>query len=538
MAFTLKATLPANSPPSVLGRVLVVDDELAVQSLVSKVLSGEGYEVVPASNGQEALTLLTARAFDLVLTDLRMPGMDGLTLLNEAKAKGVDSEFIVMTGFGSMESVIEVFREGGVDYLVKPFQTDGLLLAVERAMDRRHLRGQNVSLRKMVALHGVAKAIEASEDLEETLNLIVQTIATELEAVSVGLFLCSPEEGEIKPAAAAGKLPYDPSISDFSRSLLQSSAPALISEAKGRRNGLVLYSKDRKVGALVVDLGAPPNPEQREIFEIMADHAAVAIQKAQLIASLKDSLNRIDEQQEQLIQTSKLSIIGEMAAGIAHEIRNPLSAITLGCELLEAEAEESPAPSPTQAKALETILEASKRLGEVIENLMGFVRKQGPAFGPVDIARTISKTKSLVRYNLTKRHVTLVEDYGDQGKPVWGNEGQLQQVLLNLMLNACDAMTHGGTLTVSTSPAQLESGQPALALALQDTGEGIPPDVLSKIFDPFFTTKGDQGTGLGLTISQTIIKGHGGTLCAKSTLGAGTTFILTLPLASEKENEP
>jgi len=535
MALTFKATLPANSPSKVLGRVLVVDDEPGVKSFASEVLSGEGYEVAEASNGKEALALLSHTAFDLVLTDLKMPEMDGLTLLREAKSKRVDSEFIVMTAFSSVESAIEVFRKGGMDYLIKPFQPNGLLMAVERAMERRHLRSQNLSLRKMAALHDVVKAIAGLEDLEGTLDLIVQTIATELEADRVVLFLCPPEGGDIQPAAAAGKLPSDPSISDFSRTLLQSPTPTLISEEKGKRSGLVLYSKDRKVGALVVDLGAPPNPEQREVLEILADHAAVAIQKAQFIASLKDNLNLIEEQQEQLIQSSKLSIIGEMAAGIAHELRNPLSAITLGCELLEDETEEAAPTTPTSSKALETILAASKRLGEVIENLMGFVRKQSPAFGPVDIALTVSKTNCLVRYQLIKRHIRLVETYGDQGKPVLGNEGQIQQVLLNLMLNACDAMPRGGTLTLSTAPASLDGGRAALALTLEDTGEGIPPDVLSRIFDPFYTTKGDHGTGLGLTISRTIISKHEGTLSAKSTVGVGTTFTLTLPLAPNKE---
>jgi two-component system NtrC family sensor kinase len=306
--------------------------------------------------------------------------------------------------------------------------------------------------------------------------------------------------------------------------------------------GRQLRAKDQTVGVLVADHLAAGGACQA--CELLADIAAIAIHKAQLVASLEESLHRIEEQQAQLIQSSKLSIIGEMAAGIAHEIRNPLAAITLGCELLVAEAEEKAGgQTQTETRALETVLAASKRLADVVDNLVGFSRKQGPSKGPVEVAQLLAKTKSLVRYHISKAHVQWVETISGDGQSVLGNEGQLQQVLLNLILNACDAMPQGGVLTFSTAPAELSgrepgrAGVPALALSVRDSGEGIPPEALRKVFEPFFTTKGERGTGLGLVISRNIIQEHSGILAVESEPGKGTNFTITLPLFTRKEGD-
>ncbi len=556
--------IPAHREPA---RILVVDDEESIRAFVSDVLKEKGYETVQAANGEEGLSLLCQRPYDLTLVDLRLPGMDGITLVKQAREAGADSAFVVMTGHGSVESAIEALRQGVADYLSKPFRPGELLRVVERVLEHRRVLRENLALRESLALYEVVKAIAASADLEETLGLIVQAVKREMGAEKVVAFILGEGE-ELLPAAGTEAVPPDAALVEFGRTVLASPdrGPGQAPEplTRGELTGYPLRAKDKVVGVLVAVLPV----EKKEAggargqgWDLLANIAAIAIHKAQLVASLEESLHRIEEQQAQLIQGSKLSIIGEMAAGIAHEIRNPLAAITLGCELLAAEAEEktprfiggqagqSPGPT-TEARALETILAASQRLADVVDNLVGFSRKQGPAKGPVAVAQLLAKTRSLVRYHLSKHHVQWVENGCEDGWRILGSEGQLQQVLLNLILNACDAMPpdrspgqapgpQGGVLTFSTAPAELPGmepggpGVPALALIVRDSGAGMAPEVLAKIFEPFFTTKGgpgERGTGLGLVISRSIVQEHGGTLKVESESGAGTTFTLTLPL--------
>ena len=531
-------------------RILVIDDEGTIRAFVSDVLKEKGYEVDQAMTGEEGVSLLGTKPYDLALVDLQLPGMDGMTVVRQAKAKRADSAFVIMTGHGSVESAIEALREGVADFLPKPFGPKELLRVVDRVLEHRRVLRENLALRESLALYEVVKAIAASADLEETLGLIVQTVKREMKAEQVVAFIRGEGDG-LLPAAGTEDTPPDEDLTKFAQKVLASprseGRPGMVTEPRGpggqgMRMGRQLRAKDQTVGVLVADHLAAGGVCQA--CELLADIAAIAIHKAQLVASLEESLTRIEEQQAQLIQSSKLSIIGEMAAGIAHEIRNPLAAITLGCELLVAEAEEKAGgKSPTETRALETVLAASKRLADVVDNLVGFSRKQGPTKGPVEVAQLLSKTKSLVRYHISKSRVQWVEAISGDGQPVLGNEGQLQQVLLNLILNACDAMPQGGSLTFSTAPAELpgmepgRAGVPALALSVRDSGTGIPPEALRKVFEPFFTTKGERGTGLGLVISRNIIWEHSGTLAVVSEPGKGTTFTLTLPIFIGKEGD-
>ena len=534
-------------------RILVIDDEETIRAFVSDVLKEKGYEVDQAMSGEEGVSLLGTKPYDLALVDLQLPGMDGMTVVRQAKAKRAESAYVIMTGHGSVESAIEALREGVADFLPKPFGPKELLRVVDRVLEHRRVLRENLALRESLALYEVVKAIAASADLDETLGLIVQTVKRETKAEQVVAFIRG-EGDELLPAAGTEATPPDEELIKFAQTVLASprseGKPGMITEPRGpggqgMRMGGQLRAKDQTVGVLVADHLAAGGVYQA--CELLADIAAIAIHKAQLVASLEQSLHRIEDQQAQLIQSSKLSIIGEMAAGIAHEIRNPLAAITLGCELLVAEAEEKAGgQTHTETRALETVLAASKRLADVVDNLVGFSRKQGPTKGPVAVDQLLSKTKSLVRYHISKSHVQWVENISGDGQPpapILGNEGQLQQVLLNLILNACDAMPQGGVLTFSTVPAELpgmepgRAGVPALALSVRDSGAGIPPEALRKVFEPFFTTKGERGTGLGLVISRNIIQEHSGILAVESEPGKGTTFTLTLPIFSGKKGD-
>ncbi|QWV98910.1 HAMP domain-containing protein [Geomonas nitrogeniifigens] len=238
---------------------------------------------------------------------------------------------------------------------------------------------------------------------------------------------------------------------------------------------------------------------------------------------LKQREQALKELYGQLVQSEKMAAFGALGAGIAHEVKNPLAGI-LGITQLSLRGVESGHPLE---KNLHIIEKETKRCKTIIENLLKFARQEQVEFGEVDLAQVVADALAIVDHQLGINSVK-VEMEVEQGLPACrGNANQLQQVLMNLMINAQQAMG-GAAGLVRLSARRLEEG--ALELRVSDNGPGIPREIQAKIFDPFFTTKpAGQGTGLGLSVSYGIVKDHGGEIRLESEEGGGTTFIITLP---------
>jgi PAS domain S-box-containing protein len=231
-------------------------------------------------------------------------------------------------------------------------------------------------------------------------------------------------------------------------------------------------------------------------------------------------------------QGEKLAALGTLAAGLAHELNNPIGIISSRIEimLLDAEAE---ALSPAVMEDLRVLHRHAQRVARIAQGLLSFARQSSGQRGPVDLNHLVEETLLLMEKQVVRDGIAVKRALAPDLPPVWGDGNALQQVMVNLLTNARDALAGGGEIAVRTGPAPGQVG--AVRLIVSDTGPGIPPDVLPRIFDPFFTTK-SQGTGLGLSISYGIVREHKGTVDVQSRPGAGTTFILTFPpLTAEVE---
>jgi len=245
-----------------------------------------------------------------------------------------------------------------------------------------------------------------------------------------------------------------------------------------------------------------------------------------LVIALNHMLMELKSREEQLIQSRKMAAVGNLTAGIAHELNNPLNNISLTAEALINEFDEW--GRDEKLRMLNAIFTQVERAGATVANLLAFTRRGKSSFQDLSINDVVNSTLKLVgnETNLNKIHLDL--DLGSNLPKVNGNANNLQQVFLNLFLNAVQAMTDGGTLRIRS---YVESG--ALQLDISDTGVGIPRESLDKVFDPFFTTKEvGKGTGLGLSVSYGIIKQHHGTIAVQSRVGEGTTFSITLPVSN------
>jgi PAS domain S-box-containing protein len=236
---------------------------------------------------------------------------------------------------------------------------------------------------------------------------------------------------------------------------------------------------------------------------------------------LFDDVTQREQMEEQMSQTEKLTSLGLLAAGVAHEVNTPLAVISNYIQML---ARQMPEGDPRQA-LIEKIVKQTFRASEIVNNLLNFSRTGPSALADVDVNRVVEETLSLVAHPLKTSQIQVVKQLTEGIPPVRGSANKLQQVFLNLFLNARDAMPTGGILEVRTA-----AHNGSVEIEVADTGNGIPRDHIHKIFDPFFTTKpGGRGTGLGLSVSYGIIKEHAGKIDVRSAPGRGTSFHVEFP---------
>jgi len=234
----------------------------------------------------------------------------------------------------------------------------------------------------------------------------------------------------------------------------------------------------------------------------------------------EELVKRMERLEEQALQAEKFKAVSTLAAGMAHEIKNPLTALKTFAEFIPEKQHD-----PVFLKELHEIFtKETRRIHGIVQEVLDFAKPRASQFKPVDIAPLISSTANFLSADLAKRRVEWKIHCNHNGAVVQADADQLRQVLINLIQNAADAMPEGGTITLAT---QIHDGR--LELTVSDTGQGIPPELLPKIFDPFITTKSD-GNGLGLAVVYSIIQAHHGTIHVESRPGAGATFTVRLPL--------
>ncbi|MBI2221746.1 MAG: HAMP domain-containing protein [Acidobacteria bacterium] len=245
---------------------------------------------------------------------------------------------------------------------------------------------------------------------------------------------------------------------------------------------------------------------------------------------VQDRTAALRKAQEQMVQSEKLSSLGRLAASIAHEINNPLAGILTYAKLLVRTLEEAPPDEAQRAKIigqLKLVERETQRCTAIVRNLLDFARERELKLTQVDVNAVLGETLFLINNQVKMQNIQLQSELGDV-PPIEADFGQIRQALVNILINACDAMPSGGTLHIVSRNA----GGSA-EVAVRDTGTGIRPEHLKKVFDPFFTTR-DKGTGLGLSVVYGIVERHGGTLKIDSTPGEGTTVTITLPPAVER----
>ena len=283
------------------------------------------------------------------------------------------------------------------------------------------------------------------------------------------------------------------------------------------------------LGVISVYFKSPRRPTARELqcADLCARYAAETIEAARIQDALRESEQKLRDQtnelEQQLIASGRLVSLGEVTASMAHEFNNPLGIIIGFVDDLLSSAD----PSSAEYSSLQIVSEESRRCKKIVEDLMEYARPSSAAMAPTDVTSLIEKTLKLVEARLYKQKVEATVNVDPRLPEICADAQQLTQVLVNLYLNAVDAMPEGGRLTVSARA--VDATKPTLIISVSDSGVGIDELEIGKIFQPFYTAKKKRGLGLGLPICERIIKNHGGEIKVESEPGRGTTFEIHLP---------
>lgn len=404
----------------------------------------------------------------------------------------------------------------------------------------------------------VSQATASILSLDELGNLVLGRITESMSIDRAVLLLAREDDGVFEPLAARGysenvKLRLVPGHSVVSwlretEGVLRKEAVENLPVFRGlwaqeRRDlddlgfELLVPVKFKKELIGILGVGSKLSetsylPDDETALRTLSNQVAVAIENARLVENLQKSLAELHQTQDQLLQAEKLSAVGQLVAGVAHELNNPLTTIK-GYSQLVSEEE---LLSQSTKEDLERINKAAERCRRIVQNLLTFARRQASEKGMCDINQILEDTLALQEYRLGVENVELVRNL-QEGLPLtMADRYQLQQVFLNIVTNAQQAMleTNGGTLTVSSARV----GH-TIRIDIKDTGPGMTEEVKSRVFDPFFSTKAPgEGTGLGLSICYGIVQEHGGRIDVRSGKGEGegSTFIVELPILDKPKS--
>ena len=509
-------------------KILIVDDEQRMCESLRLLFGGKGYEIYTAGSGAETRAILQDTQFDVILLDMVMPDTDGHQLMDLINQKNPDSDVIIITGYASLEFAIGALKRGAYDFVRKPFEFEELLTTVDNALKQKRLKKENEFINEKLewSESRYRRLVENSPDiiyaLDEAGNFTFISNAAER-------LLCMDRQQLISKH-------YQTIIHEED----QEKAKWFFNE---RRTG------DRSTTGVELRLVSSDEcgePKSYEVQHLTIELKSTGIYDRDVTDKSKKFLGTygiardISDRKRletQLRHAQKMEAVGTLAGGIAHDFNNLLMGIQGYASLMLLKTD----PEHPHYKNLNNIEQLVQNGADLTKQLLGFARD-----GKYDVKLTNMNdiARDTIRmFSRTKKEISVYEDYEKAIWPVEVDQGQLQQVLLNIFVNAAQAMPGGGDLTLVTKNVILGAqdarafGLPParyVRISVSDTGEGIDTGARQRIFEPFFTTKEfGLGTGLGLASAYGIIQNHQGTIDVDSQVGEGTTFHIYLP-ASEK----
>ena len=534
--------------------ILYVDDEpenLRVFELTFK----RDFKILTATSAEEGLRILNENPVALVLSDQRMPSMTGVDFL--ARVRDIDPKTVrvLVTAYGDVEILKQAINDGSIyRYVAKPWDPADMKLTLQRGIESYALdQERHALLEELTLLNRLSRSLHSEMDLDRLTQRLLSALVDEVGYDGAALLFFERGGQEL---AWKGMVPSDSAICQDLKAieLSASNAGGLIEALQkgetqtlrvevdevlesGIRDWVLrvsaeeilvvpLVGQDHVIGALAVDNrsgGRSFRSDDHTLLDGLATQAVIAIENARLVKELKSS-------REQVMRADRLGTLGTMAAGLAHEINNPLVSINTFLTLAPEKRVEDDASFWGQYHKLASA--ELDRIRTLVSTMSRLARGQGegaPQPTSVNLAEVTGEVATLMKREVDLKGIQ-IELKADAATPaVRGIRDHLHQVVLNLIINAVQATPEGGHVEVEIFPEGSE-GQDQSCVRVSDSGHGIPEEHIERIFDPFFTTKDpDKGTGLGLMIAHEIVADHGGDIEVQSRAGEGSQFLIRLP---------
>ena len=488
--------------------VLVVDDDEHVRRSLRRVLRRASCNLLEAPEAATALDMLASEPVQVVVSDYRMPGMDGVEFLRQVKERYPAIQRVLLTGQADTAAIEEAVNRSEIfRFIWKPWDESHLLLTVQDAIDQYWMIEENQRLQSMLTARQ-AELERLNRDLDskleartEALRQAAQEWRTCFDAIGDPLAIIRGGCEVVRANAA------------FAR---QAGVP--VGELPGLRCSGEAFGQLPCPRSHLAETPERIVPFRSRVWLMRA----FTFQGEALVVVYKD-VTQEREVTRRLFQAEKMSALGQLAGGVAHEINNPLCGILAFAQIMAQDER-----SAEDQESLGLISDAAMRAKRIVDSLLRFSRApKEHERGPVDLARVVEDALLILQPNLRGGKLTVSRDL--HPARTLGNANQLQQLMMNLIVNASQAVTGKGNIAIHTGPGA--TGRVVVTVA--DDGPGIPAELAERIFEPFFTTKPEgQGTGLGLSICYRIAEEHGGAVRLENPREGGARFVVELPAES------
>ncbi len=493
-------------------RLLLIEDNPDHALLTKRIIrdAGRDYELAATSTAQEGLDSIFKNDYDLVLCDYRLSGYTALDILSHARENGFSLPFVIITSAGNEKIAVEAMKKGAYDYVVKDHAYEEVLpMVVDKSLERYHFQEEKENLkRELVESERKYRSIfDNANDAIFVADVETQVI---LDTNKQGEKLINRTKKEIQRMSWFDLYPA------YKAELYRSQF-----EAQVRDGGFV--DADTEIVC-----------KDSSIIPVYVSASVVEIGKKKVIQGIFKNMTDYKKLEEQLIQSGKMAAMGQLAAGISHELNQPLTGIKGFAQAIMMDLDED---NPIK-EDLRKIEKQSERMDQIIRNIRSFAQRAKFKLEAIDVNRPIEDSLGLLGEQLRLHNIKLEARLAPGLPKIEGDINQLQQVFLNFITNARDAIDSlnvesGGALTIIT---ELDSESNQIKVVFADTGGGIKKSQLTHIFNPFYTTKSPGGgMGLGLSICYRIIRDHHATIKVDSKLGVGTTFTLNFPAFAKRD---
>ncbi len=497
-------------------KILIVDDEEIIVRLLSMSLKSDGYETVVAFNGEQGLEVFKSESPDIVVTDIKMPGMDGLELLKKIKELSTETEVIIVTGHGDIDSTITALQFGASDFINKPVRDEALAIALERAKAKILLREKLEEHTKNLEF----KVAEATEEIRRKSYFQRLLIRSSNDAIVAfdrdwKIVVYNPEAASIfgeKTIDVKNKMSiqdlYTPKIAEiFKAEAKKNTEPADMPWKE-----MVLQTKDN-----------------RKIPVQYATNVLHENDKFMGIVNFFQDLTEIKRLEKDLVQSERLAAVGQTVSGLAHYVKNILIGLKGGSYVVDVGMKKN---NTEKLKiGWETIKKNIERVADLTQDLLTYSKEREPECEPCFPNEIVEDIIDLVSAVATSNDIKILKEIDPGIGEMVVDPQTIHRTLLNLVNNAMDACMEDEDTSKTFEIAiktRMDPGN-TLCLEVRDNGCGMDAQTREQLFNPMFSTKGGKGTGLGLLVTGKLVEEHKGSIDTLSHLGQGTTFIVRLP---------